>query len=59
MDYKEIIEKLKIIFNTSKELSEAKIPALEGDMAIILSIVGDKLRYIDPDNFYEHIVEYE
>jgi hypothetical protein len=59
MEHKEIIEKLKTIFSLSKELVEARIPALEGDVEIILSIVGDKLRYIVPEEFYEHIVKYE
>ena len=59
MEEREVIEKLKTIFNLSKELAEAKIPALQGDIEIILSIVGDKLRYMDPHNFYEHLVEYE
>ena len=59
MTQAEIIKRLQEMLASSQELATQREPALEGDIQIILSILVDKLRYLDPTNEYAHQVEYE
>lgn len=58
-DRENIVAKLYSILDASKELAEMRNPALEGDIQILMALVSDKLRYMDPLNYYEHITKYE
>ncbi|MBW8012077.1 MAG: hypothetical protein FVQ83_12700 [Chloroflexi bacterium] len=55
----EIIKHLQEMLATAQGLASQRDPALEGDIQIILTILVDKLRYLDPTNEYAHQVEYE
>ena len=59
MTSKEIIDSLKEIFTTSQELAALHNPALEGDIQIVLAIIADKLRNLDPSGNYSHQIDYE
>ncbi|MBI4320621.1 MAG: hypothetical protein HY675_19190 [Chloroflexi bacterium] len=54
-----IVTKLYSMLEMAKELAEMREPALEGDIQIVLALVSDKLRYMDPLNYYEHVTQYE
>lgn len=55
----EIIERLKKMLTSAQELAALRDPALEGDIQVVLAILVDKLRYIDPTGTYPHQSEYE
>ncbi|MFQ5610558.1 MAG: hypothetical protein ACE5H9_00325 [Anaerolineae bacterium] len=55
----EIIERLKELLAAVQELAALRDPALEGDIQILLAVLVDKLRYLDPAGDYPHQVEYE
>jgi hypothetical protein len=55
----EIIERLKAMLAQAQELAAQRHPALEGDIQIVLAILTDKLRHLDPTGSYPHPVEYE
>jgi hypothetical protein len=55
----EILERLKMMLATAQELASLKDPALEGDIQILLAILADKLRYMDPTSSLPHQIEYE
>jgi hypothetical protein len=59
MNSDEIIERLKKLLASTQELASLRDPALEGDIQIVLAILVDKLRYIDPTGTYPHQGEYE
>jgi len=59
MNSEEIVERLKQMLATAQELVSLRDPALEGDIQIVLAILVDKLRYIDPTGTYPHQSEYE
>jgi len=59
MTREEIIQNLKEMLQTSQELASLNEPALQGDIQIVLSIIVDKLRSLDPTGVYPHQVEYE
>lgn len=59
MTNEEIVEHLQEMLETAQSLATQRDPALEGDIQIILTILVDKLRYLDPTNEYAHQVEYE
>jgi hypothetical protein len=59
MNSDEIIERLKKLLAYTQELASLRDPALEGDIQIMLAILVDKLRYIDPTGSYAHQSEYE
>lgn len=59
MNSEEIVERLKQMLATAQELASLRDPALEGDIQIMLAILIDKLRYIDPTGVYPHQSEYE
>ncbi|MFQ6014586.1 MAG: hypothetical protein ACE5NP_03990 [Anaerolineae bacterium] len=59
MEHEEIVAKLKGMLEMAKELAALRDPALEGDIQIILAVLGDKLRYMDPEGSYKHLIEYE
>lgn len=55
----EIVERLKAMLAQAQELAAQRQPALEGDIQIVLAILTDKLRHLDPTAIYPHPVEYE
>ena len=55
----EIIKGLQDMLATAQKLASQRDPSLEGDIQIVLTILVDKLRYLDPTNEYAHQVEYE
>lgn len=55
----EIVEHLQAMLVTVQELASLKEPSLEGDIQIILAILVDKLRNLDPQGYYPHQVDYE
>lgn len=55
----EIVEHLQAMLVTVQELASLREPSLEGDIQIILAILVDKLRNLDPQGKYPHQVEYE
>lgn len=59
MEHKEILDKLYAMLETAKQLAELRNPSLEGDIQIVLAVVSDKLRYMDPLNYIEHVTQYE
>lgn len=59
MESTEKIEKLRAMLALGKELASTNDPALDGDIQAILSIITNKLRYLDPISITEHITEYE
>lgn len=59
VDREQIVAKLYSILDTTKELAEVGDPALEGDIQIVLALISDKLRYMDPLNYFEHVTQYE
>lgn len=59
MPYDDIIESLREMLTTAQELASLRDPSLEGDIQIVLAILTDKLRYLDPTGEYPHQVEFE
>ena len=59
MEQKEIVDKLYAMLGLAKELAEVRDPGLEGDIQIVLALLSDKLRYMDPLNYLEHVTQYE
>ena len=55
----EIVERLKEMLNNAQELASLRDPSLEGDIQIIIAILVDKLRYLDPTGEYPRQVEFE
>jgi hypothetical protein len=55
----EIVERLRAMLAQAQELALERHPALEGDIQIVLAILTDKLRSLDPTGSYPHLVEYE
>ena len=55
----EIVERLKSMLAQTQELALQRHPALEGDIQIVLAILTDKLRHLDPTGTYPPPVEYE
>lgn len=53
------VEHLKRMLATAQQLAGEHHPALEGDIQIVLAILVDKLRRLDPAGSYPHQVEYE
>jgi hypothetical protein len=59
MTREEIIQNLKEMLQMSQDLASLNEPALQGDIQIVLAIIVDKLRSLDPTGTYPHQVEYE
>ena len=59
MDEKEKIERLKSMLEHAKALTKAEDPVLDGQSVVLLGLIHDILRAKDPENSFEHIVEYE
>lgn len=55
----EVVERLKQMLAAAQELASLRDAALEGDIQIVLAILADKLRYLDPAGDYPHQVEFE
>ncbi len=55
----EILDRLKAMLVQAQELALQRHPALEGDVQIVIAILTDKLRNLDPTGSYPHPVEYE
>ena len=55
----EIVERLKSMLAQTQELALPRHPALEGAIQIVLAILPDKLRHLDPAGSYPPPVEYE
>lgn len=53
------VEHLQSMLATAQQLAGERHPALEGDIQIVLAILVDKLRRLDPAGCYPHQVEYE
>lgn len=53
------VEQLQSMLATAQQLAGERHPALEGDIQIVLAILVDKLRRLDPAGSYPHQVEYE
>jgi hypothetical protein len=55
----EIILRLQEMLRMAQELATLREPALEGDIQIILAVLADKLRYLDPLGIYPQQVDFE
>jgi hypothetical protein len=55
----EVIKRLQEMLAYAQELAGLREPALEGDIQIVLAILVDKLRHLDPIGHYPHQMEYE
>lgn len=59
MTREEIILRLQEMLQMAQELATLREPALEGDIQIILAVLADKLRYLDPLGIYPQQVDFE
>lgn len=59
MTREEIILRLQKMLRMAQELATLREPALEGDIQIILAVLADKLRYLDPLGIYPQQVDFE
>ena len=59
MDEKEKVATLKSMMEHAKALTKTEDPLLDGQAAILVGLIHDILRSKDPENSFEHVVEYE
>jgi hypothetical protein len=59
MTREEIILRLQEMLQMAQELATLREPALEGDIQIILAVLADKLRYLDPLGINPQQVDFE
>ncbi|MCC6187556.1 MAG: hypothetical protein IT318_00865 [Anaerolineales bacterium] len=55
----ELVESLRAMLSEAQAIALAHEPSMEGDIQIILAILTDKLRCLDPQGVYPRLVNYE
>jgi hypothetical protein len=59
MTSEQLVESLRAMLREAQAIALAREPAMEGDIQIILALLTDKLRSLDPQGVYPHLVDYE